>query len=193
MAFKKRWLFVILAAILALSLLPACAADKSTPAEPSMATPTPGPILKPPTEPGDEISLEEAEELMGVPLLPKYLPAGYELQGCVLFRSGTHANVVLGFSDEEITEEAETTQDSGSSKDKITFSVHKVTKMPPPDTHEKAVEHRGGKVVDINGIKGWLSSGGHELHWFLPGLHFYMYVAVDLPEEEILKIARSIK
>ena len=183
MGVKKRWLFVTLALILVFTLFPGCAGEKTA------STPKPPPLPTPPPE----ISLEKAEELMGVPLLPKYLPAGYELQGCGVFSSGPHAHVGLCFSDEQITKQVETAQDSSSPTCKIVLDVRQLTEMPSPDFPEGEVEHWGGKVVDINGVKGHLSAGGHDLHWFLPGLHFFMYVVVDISEEEILKIARSIK
>lgn len=196
MVVKKRWLFIVLAAILALSLLPACAAGESTPAEPPAATPTPESI--PPVEPTpvDEVSLEEAERIVGAPLTPKYLPAGWEFRrGFVLYHdSPPRARLTLYFSDHEMTEEVKTLQDFASlTHKKIILNVDEITKMPPPDYPEVAVEHWGGKVVDINGAKGRLASRGRDLHWFLPGLHFFMYMFEDLPEEEILKIARSIK
>jgi len=196
MVFKKRWLFVILAGILALSLLLGCAGEEATPAPKEPPVPTPTPEIPPQVAPipVDEVSLEEAEEVVGVPLRPEYLPAGWEFQrGFVRYHgSPPRADLSLYFSDEEITEEVKTLQDFNSFTYKIVLHVDQVKEMPPPDYPQGMVDHYGGKVVDINGIKGWLSSGGHDLHWFLPGLHFYMYVAVDLPEEEILRIAQAI-
>jgi hypothetical protein len=99
----------------------------------------------------------------------------------------------LLFSDEEISEKVETLQDLDPITCKMVFNVYQVKEMSSPDYPEAEVEHRGGKVVDINEVKGHLSAAGHDLHWFPPGLHFFMYVAVDISEEEMLKIARSIK
>ena len=196
MGLKKRWLFVILAGILLLSLLPGCAGEKATPTETEPPVTTPIPSIPPiPPIPVDEVSLEEAEGIAGVSLTPKYLPAGYEFRRG--FEIGHYppgkADLILYFSDEEMTGEVKTVQDFASlAHKKIILNVDQITEMPSPDIHEAMVQQFGGKVVDINETKGWLSSGGHDLHWLLPGLHFFMYIAVDLPEEEILRIAESI-
>ena len=198
MAFKKGWLFLMLAGILVLSLLPGCAGEKATtaPTEPPVTTPTPEP--RPPVEPTpvDEVSLEEAEGIVGVPLAPKYLPAGWEFRrGFALYQdSPPRARLTLYFSDKEMTEEVKTLQDFASlTNKKIILNVDQIEEMPSPDFAEEAVEYWGGKVVDISGVKGHLGPGSHDLHWFLPGLHFFMYVVEGLPEEQVLKIAESIK
>ena len=195
MVFKKRWLFVILVAILVLTLLPGCAGEKATPTEPPVATPTPKSTPPIPPIPVHEVSLEEAEAIVGAPLAPKYLPPGYEFRrGFVIGHNPPgKADLIFFFSDEEMTEEVKTVQDFASLRHKkIILNVDQVVETPSPDIYEGMAEQHGGKVVDINETKGWLSSGGHDLHWHLPGLHFFMYVAVDLPEEEILRTAESM-
>ena len=195
MGVKKRWLFVIFAGILLLSLLPGCAGEKAIPTEtkPPVTTLTPESIPMLPAIQVQEVSLEEAEGIVGVPLAPIYLPAGWKFRrGFVWHGSSPRSDLSLYFSDEEMPEEVRTIQDFGSLTYKIVLNVHQVKEMPSPDIHEAMAQQHGGKVVDINETKGWLSSGGHDLHWFLPGLHFFMYAAVDLPEEEILRIAESI-
>ncbi len=187
----RRWLFAMLVCILALSPLVACTTEESGP------TPTPTPEVPPQLAPipVDEVSLEEAEEIVGVPLTPEYLPAGWEFQrGFVRYHgSPPRADLSLYFSDEEMTGEVKTLQDLSSLTYQIMLDVYQVEEMPPSYYPQGMIDHYGGEVVDINGVKGWVSSGGHELDWFLPGLHFYMYVPVDLPQEEMSKIARSIK
>ncbi|MDY7019053.1 MAG: hypothetical protein SU899_03145 [Chloroflexota bacterium] len=218
MAFKKRWLFVILAAILALSLLPACAVDKSAPAEPPMATPMPHSIPPIPPIPVNEISVGEAEQIVGVPLMPKYLPPGYEFRRGFMIGDGPppHADLILYFSDEEITGEVKTAQDFASlTHDKIILNVGQVTKMPSPDFPDiraNQAEKWGCKaidasevqghlpantvsVVDINEVKAYLSVGetSYGLQWCWPGLIFYMSMLKELTVEEIMKIAESMK
>lgn len=196
MAFKS-WLFTTLASILVLGLLLGCVAGKSTPipVEPPPVTTTPHSIAPVPPIPVDEVSLEEAVDIVGVPIAPKYLPAGWEFQRGFVWYLGSppYADLNLYFSDQEITEKVETLQDYDSLTYKLVLNVNQVRKMPSPYIHEGMAAQHGGEVVDINGIKGWLSSGGHDLHWYTQGLHFVMYIPTDLPAGEILEIARSIK
>lgn len=198
MGVKKRWLFAILAWILALSLLPGCAGEKTAPAptEPPMATPIPPSI--PPVEPTpvDEVTLGEAEGIVGAPVTPKYLPPGYKSQRAFVryWGSPPQADLSLFFSDEEMTGEVKTLQDFASLRYKIVLNVYQETKMPPPGFPERAAELYGGKVVDINGRKGWLATGpgGSQLIWDQPGLLFQMY-AKGLSEGELVQVAESIK
>ena len=196
MGAKKRWLFAIVAGVLVLSLVPGCTGEKATPTEtkPPVTTLTPESIPMLPAIPVQEVSLGEVEGIVGVPLGPKYLPAGWKFQrGFVLYHSSPpRADLILYFSDEEMPGEVRTIQDFASlTHKKIILNVYQLVKTPSPDVYETMAQHRG-KVVNINETKGWLSSGGHELRWFLPGLRFFMHVAVDLPEEEILRTAESI-
>ena len=219
MAFKKRWLFAMLAWILVFSLLSACAAEKATPmpTEPPVATPTPKSIPKVAPIPVGEVSLEEAEKIIGAPITPKYLPAGCKFQrGFVRYRgSPTQARLKLYFSDEEISEEVKTLQDFGSFTYKIVLNVDQIRKMPSPDIYERMAEQAEGwgctridknevqgrlpantvSVVAINQIQGYLSSGEtyYALQWSCPGLHFDMAMGKELPVEDIIKVAESIE
>ncbi|MBN2187189.1 MAG: hypothetical protein JW732_07055 [Dehalococcoidia bacterium] len=195
MGVKKRWLFVTLGGVLVLSVLTGCAGEKVAPteAEPSVTAPIPESIPRLPAIPVQEVSMEEAEGIVGVSLTPEYLPAGWKFQrGFVWYYSSPpRANLSLYFSDEEMLGEVKTIQDFDSLPYKIVLNVYQVVKVPSPDIYETMAQE-SGKVVDINETKGWLSSGGQDLRWRLPGLRFFMYVAVELPEEEILRIAESI-
>ena len=209
MAFKKRWLFAMLAWILVFSLLSACAGEKSTPAttEPPITTPTPKskPTVAP--IPVDEVSLEEAEKIIGAPITPKYLPAGCKFQrGFVRYRgSPPRADLTLLFSDEEVTEEVETLRDlvplirkiaqpGASGRPKLVLLIDKIRGTVSPDIHEKMAEEYGGKVMDISGIKGWLATGAssYQLSWFESGLRLEIRAVAELSEEELMRIAQSI-
>jgi len=193
MVFNKRWLFAMMAWILVLVLLPACVTEKSTPGEPPVSPPTsvPRPVIPP--IPVEEVTMEEAEQIIGAPIAPKYLPPGWEFhRGFVYYGPAPHLN--LYFSDEEIAGEVKTAQDFASlTNKKIILNVDRVEEMPSTDIYEGMSEQYGGSVVDINETKGWLSSSGHSLYWTVPGLHFFMFVVEYLTEEEMLRIARSIK
>ncbi len=197
MTFQKRWLLMMLACMLALSLLAACTTEESAPTEPPMALPTPEipPGVAP--IPVDEVSLQEAEEIVGVPVAPKYLPAGYKFQrGFVrYYGSPPCADLSLFFSDEEITKEVKTLQDFGSLTYKIVLNVNQMKETPPPDIYEEMAKQYGGKVVDIDGTKGWLAWGpaGYQLIWFhQPGVLFDLSAKNELSGEELMKIAESI-
>jgi hypothetical protein len=199
MGFKKRWLFMMLAAILALTLLSGCAAEKSpsAPTEPPVTTPVPHSIPPIPAIPVDEVTLEEAEAIVGAPLRPKYLPAGYEFRrGFVIGHNPPgQADLIFYFSDEQMTGEVKTVQDFASLKHKkIILNVDQVVEMPSPDIYEGMAEQHGGKVVDINETKGWLAGGpgGCQLIWFQPGLLLDLYMVNEIPEQELVKIAESI-
>ena len=96
MKFTKKWLFAMLAWILVLTLLPACAAEEST------STLNPPPAILP--IPVEEVSLEEAEHIVGAPLEPKYLPPGYDFRrGFVRYHDSPGlARLTLYFSDKEM-------------------------------------------------------------------------------------------
>jgi len=199
MGFKKRWLFVILAGILALSLLPGCAAEESGP------TPTPEPTPQVAPIPIDEVSLEEAGEILGVPVpMPAYLPSGYDLQRVFAYEG--RPRLILLFSDEEIMEEVWTLQDLGpliskvaqpgaSGGPKLVLFINKVDEVLSSDVYEEMVEQHGGKVADINGTKGWLAPGAasHQLSWFQSGLRLEIRAVKDLSEAELMRIAQSIE
>lgn len=188
--YGRRWLLAMLACILALGLPAACTIEESGP------TPTPEPTPQVAPIPVDEVSLEEAEEIVGVPVAPKYLPAGYEFQrGFVRYHgSPPRADLSLYFSDEEITEEVKTAQDFGSLTYKIVLNVNQIEETPSPDIYEEMAKQYGGKVVDIDGTEGWLASGptSHQLIWFQQGLLFDLSAIKELSSEELIKIAESI-
>jgi hypothetical protein len=218
MAFQKRWLLIMLACILALSLLAACAAEKSG------TTPTPEPTPQVAPIPVDEVSLEEAGEILGAPLpTPGYLPLDYELRRVFVREGGPH--VYLLFSDEEITGKVQTLQDlyplmtkvtqpGASGGPRLCLIVEKPSSMPPLNFAElmaEQAEGEGGTVVDmsevkgclpantvsvveINQVKGYLSTGetSYALEWFWSGFHFDMRMTKELPVEELIKIAESI-
>jgi len=216
--YSRRWLFAMLACLLALSLLPACAAEESGP------TPTPEPTPQVAPIPVDEVSLEEAGEIIGAPVpTPNYLPQGYELQRVFVQEGGPY--VYLLFSDEEITGKVQTLQDlyplmmkvtqpGASSGPKLWLFVEKPSRMPPPDFAERMArqaEEWGSTVLDINEVqgnlpaetvsvvqinqvKGYLSTGetSYALEWVWSGFHFDMRMTKELPVEEIIKVAESI-
>ncbi|MBN2187190.1 MAG: hypothetical protein JW732_07060 [Dehalococcoidia bacterium] len=197
MGVKKRWLFAILAGISLLSLLPGCAGEKATPTETEPPGTTPIPSIPPiPPIPVDEVSLEEAERIVGAPVAPKYLPAGYEFRrGFVYYQPAPHLN--LYFSDEEMPGEVKTVQDFASlTHKKFILNVDQVAEMPSSDIHEGMAGQHGGKVVDINETKGWLlvEAGGGQLIWFQPGLLLDLSIVNPIPEQELelVKIAESI-
>jgi len=171
MGFKKRWLFVMLAGILALSLLQGCAGEKATPAPTEPPGPTPTPEIPPQVAPipVEEVSLEEAGEVLGAPVpMPAYLPSGYELRR-IFVREG-RPHVYLLFSDEEITGKVQTLQDlypliskleqpGASSGPKLCLIIEKPSSMPPLDFAEqmaKQAEGWGSTVVDMSEVKGCL-------------------------------------
>ena len=159
MAFKKRWLLVILAGILVLSLISACTNKESSPAP--AKPPASGPRPPVSSRQVDEISLEEAEDIMGAPVAPKYLPAGWEFRrGFVYPSPPPHTHLILFFSDEEMTEEVTTARDFASLKNNNEIILN-ISQEPETIVHdyERMAELWGGKVVDINGQKGVFSSG----------------------------------
>ena len=215
MVIKKRWLFVILASILAFSLLPACAVESI------MTTPTPEPTPKLHPIPVEEVSLKEAAKVLGAPVpMPAYLPPGYELKRIYI----AFGDACLFYSDEEIRDEVLTLQDIDSlvqkmkvgaaGAPKLLLIVESRSEMPPPDFADKMVKQAEGwgskvvdineveeplpaetvSVVDINQVKGYLSSGetSYALAWFLPGFHFDMRMPKELTIKEAIKIAQSI-
>ena len=216
MVFKKRWLFAILALILVFSLLPGCAGEKASPAEPPAVTPTPEIPAKAVPVPVEEISLEEAEEMVGIPIAPKYLPAGYEFQRAynTEIRS-PRADLRLFFSDEEITGDFETTADDILLPQlKIILVVMELPETPSDDARQRLLrqaEARGDTVidasevkgylppnrvslVDMNGVKAYLSTGetGYSLQWNRSYFFFELVMLRELPVEELIKIAESI-
>jgi hypothetical protein len=208
--YGRRWLFVILAGILALSLLPGCAAEESGP------TLIPEMPAKMATVPVLEVSLEEAEEMFGIPIAPKYLPAGYEFRRSFSMEVGSPlASVNLFFSDEEITGEAETTTDVILLPHiKIILDVNELSETPPDDMPQRMVKQAKGwgstvidasevkgylppnrvSVVDINGVEAYLSTGetGYELQWNRSAFQFLLLIPRELTVEELIKIAESI-
>lgn len=189
---------------------------------PPAAAPVPHPKPAPPPTPVDEISLEGVEEIVGVPITPKYLPAGYRFQRGFVhywhsegFPQRAYADLNLYFSDEEITGKVETLRDFDSLRHKkIMLAVSQVVKMPCPDfpevrarqaeewgcTRIDASEVKGRlpantvSVVDINQVKAYLSVGEarYGLQWCWPGLVFDMSMLKELPVEGIIKIAESM-
>jgi hypothetical protein len=189
--YDRRWLLAMLACVLALSLLAACTIEESGPTPTPEKSPQVAPI------PVDEVSLEEAEEIVGITVAPKYLPTGYEFQrGFVRYHgSPPRTDLSLYFSDEEITEEVKTLQDFGSLTYKIVLNVNQIEETPPPEVYEEMAKQYGGKVVDIDGDKGWLASGpvSNQLIWVRqPGLLFDLSAIKELSGEELMKIAESI-
>jgi hypothetical protein len=208
--YSRRWLFMMLACILALSLLPGCAAEESG------TTPTPEPTPPVATVPVHEVSLEEAEEMVGIPIVPKYLPAGYEFQrGYSTEIRSPRADLRLFFSDEEITGEMETTADAILlPHKKIILAVVELSETPPEDIAQRMVRQAEGwgstvidasevkgylppnrvSVVDINGVKACLSTGetGYDLQWNRSTFHFVVVMVRELPVEELVKVAESI-
>ena len=206
MVFKKRWLFVILASILAFSLLPACAVEETMPAESPVTTPVPTespPVTFPTPEsipavipiPLEEVSLKEVEGIIGVPVIPEYLPSGWKFQrGFVWYHDEPPlANLNLYFSDEKITGDVKTAADLSSLRRKMAYNIKQVKETR--EVKERTAELYGGKIVDINETKGWLATGptSTQLVWFEPGLLLSLYVYEEISEEELIKIAQSIK
>ena len=216
--YSRRWLFAMLACILALGLLAACTIEESGPTPTPEKSPQVAPI------PVEEVSLEEAGEALGVPLTtPGYLPQGYELRR-IFVREG-RPHVYLLFSDEEITGKVQTLQDlypliskleqSGASGGpKLVLIIDRVDEIPSPEIYESMAEQAEGwgstvvdmsevkgclpantvNVVEINQVKGYLSTGetSYALAWFWSGCHFDMRMTKKLPVEELIKIAESI-
>lgn len=197
--YSRRWLFAMLACILALSLLAACITEESGPTPTPEKSPQVAPI------PVAEVSLEEAGEVLGMPVpVPAYLPSGYDLQRVFAYEG--RPRLILLFSDEEIMEEVRTLQDLGpliskvaqpgaSSGPKLILLIDRVDEIPSPEIYESMAEQHGGKVVDIDGTKGWLIGGSvaYQLSWFQPrGLRLEIRAVKDLSEAEVIKIAESI-
>jgi len=189
----------MLACVLALSLLAACTIEESGPTPTPEKSPQVAPI------PVEEVSLEEAGEVLGMPVpVPAYLPSGYDLQRVFAYEG--RPRLMLLFSDEEIMEEVRTLQDLGplmskleqpgaSGGPKLVLLIDRVDEIPSPEIYESMAEQHEGKVVDIDGTKGWLMGGtvAYQLSWFQPrGLRLEIRAVNDLSEAEVMKIAESI-
>ncbi len=214
--YGRRWLFVVLAGILVLSLLPGCADEKASSTESPAVTPIPEIPAKVVMVPVQEVSLEEAEEMVGVPIVPMYLPAGYEFQrGYSTEIRSPRASLTLYFSDVETTGEAETTTDVVLLPHrKIILGVDELSETPPDDMAQRMVRQAEGwgstvidasevkgdlppnrvSVVDVNGVKAYLATGEtrYDLQWNRSTFIFVLVMVRELPVEELIKIAESI-
>ena len=198
MVCRRRRLFPVLVCILAVSLLSACVAEESSP----------GPIARPsplaPAVPLCEVSLEEAGEIIGMSLVPTYLPPGIDLQRVFVYEGRLSAR--LFFSAEEITDELRTMRDvipvldrlsqrEASGRPEFVLFADRYSESPAADdTWESSAGRYGGKVVDIDGTQGWLTPAEsiRELRWFRSWVHLEIRAVRELPEEELIRIAASI-
>ena len=200
---KKLMFLIIITILIAVFCFGGCAVPPTIPTPEPMpeeltAHPTPQSEPSLPPIPVDEVSLEEAERIMGTALAPTYLPTGWEFKRGFVFYdelSPPNAYLLFLFSDEDMTGEVETVVDVASLPYKMVLDVRSGREMPPPGSYDVIVEHEGGKVVDINGTEGRLSASGSTVIWYSGGLFFSVYILMpeELPPDEAVRIAQSIK